>query len=84
MQNNTMNGRQKLTILAMDVLLIFELTLGMYFGWRNGEDFSGAFVRFYVPTALLTVVGCLYLARRFRDKEPEDGVETARAAGESR
>lgn len=84
MKLKTMNGRQKLVILAMDALLVLELTLGMYLGWRNGEDFSGAFVRFYVPAALLTVVSCVYLARRFREPDETDGPETTRTAGETR
>jgi hypothetical protein len=64
-----MNGKQKLVVVAMDLLLIAELGFSIHRGAASGEDLTMVFLKSFIPAAILTVVGARLLIRRFQ-KEP--------------
>lgn len=61
-----MNGRQKLVVVAMDLLLIAELGFSIHRGAASGGDLTVVFLKSFIPAALLTVVGARLLIRRFQ------------------
>ena len=63
-----MNIRQKLVVIIMDVLLLVELGISIYLGYRNPEDLTIVFLKTYVPALIVTVVAARVMLRRFRDQ----------------
>ncbi|MGE4291515.1 MAG: hypothetical protein AB7E32_04820 [Desulfovibrio sp.] len=68
--NSGFNIRQKLVLLVMDVLLLAELTFCFWLGYRDPDNLTITFLKFYLPMFLVTLVGGVYMARRFRDPAP--------------
>lgn len=64
----SMNGRQKMIIALMDILLLAELTVAMRFGATWSGDMSEIFLRTYVPAAGVTIAVCLVLVRCLRTR----------------
>ncbi|MBC7357202.1 MAG: hypothetical protein H5U10_01560 [Desulfacinum sp.] len=61
-----MNARQKGIVIAMDLLLLAELCLCMYWGAARGEMMAAFFIRSFLPMALVTVIGARFCIRRCR------------------
>ncbi|HMM40055.1 MAG TPA: hypothetical protein PKB11_14955 [Desulfovibrio sp.] len=61
----SINPRQRIVIVVMDVLLILELCLAFYLGHGDRAHLTSIFLRTYVPLAAVTVIGGRYLIRRF-------------------
>jgi uncharacterized membrane protein YphA (DoxX/SURF4 family) len=59
-----MNTRQKLLVVALDLLLLAELTFSMYWSARTPDDMAGAFIRLFVPLVLATLVAGRWSIRR--------------------
>ena len=51
-----MNGKQKLIVVVMDLLLLIELAVAVYLGYQNQENLTIIFLRTYVPAMLITVI----------------------------
>ncbi|MBW2355480.1 MAG: hypothetical protein JRF23_01700 [Deltaproteobacteria bacterium] len=61
-----MNGKQKLVVVAMDLLLIAELGFSIHHGAVGDGDLTMVFLKSFVPAAILTVVGARFLIRRLQ------------------
>lgn len=59
-----LNLKQKLVVIGMDLLLLMELTCCIFWGHPHGEAMTGIFLRTFIPSALLTVVGARVLIRK--------------------
>ena len=75
-----MNGKQRMAVLVMDVMLVVELAVCMYLGQHKAEDLTGFFMKTYLPAAGVTVVLAWLLIRLWRDDLPG----SARTAGQDR
>lgn len=73
-----MNTRQRIAVLAMDVLLLAELAVCLYLGRQSGDDLTAFFMKTYLPAAALTVVLAWLLIRLWRDGMPSDIREAGR------
>ena len=51
-----MNGKQKLIVVVMDLLLLIELAVAVYLGYQHQENLTIIFLRTYVPAMLITVI----------------------------
>ncbi|MDP4978847.1 MAG: hypothetical protein NWQ21_05280 [Desulfobacterales bacterium] len=56
MIEDKMNGKQKLIVVVMDLLLLIELAVAVYLGYQHQENLTVIFLRTYVPAMLITVV----------------------------
>jgi len=56
MIEDKMNGKQKLIIVVMDLLLLIELPVAVYLGYQHQENLTVIFLRTYVPAMLVTVI----------------------------
>jgi hypothetical protein len=71
-QERRLNGKQKMVVVIMDLLLLAELTYCIYAGHHNPHDMTAFFLRTFVPAAVATVVGARFLMRRLDSEHPED------------
>jgi hypothetical protein len=56
MIEDKMNGKQKLIVVVMDLLLLIELAVAVYLGYQHQENLTVIFLRTYVPAMLITVI----------------------------
>jgi hypothetical protein len=56
MIEDKMNGKQKLIVVVMDLLLLIELAVAVYLGYQHQENLTVIFLRTYVPSMLVTVI----------------------------
>ena len=60
-----MNYRQKMVVVAMDLLLLVELGYSVYRGQQPGADLTLVFLKYFVPSVIVTVALARHLIRRF-------------------
>jgi len=63
-----MNIKQKFVVIIMDVLLLAELGISIYLGYRDPENLTIVFLKTYVPALIVTVVAARVMLRWFRDQ----------------
>ena len=63
-----LNLRQKLVVITLDVLLLIELCIAMYFANLSPESFTPTFVKTFFSLLLPTVLTGLFFLRRFKTK----------------
>lgn len=67
-----MNLKQKLAVITMDAMLVFELALCMYFGQGAGEDLTIFFLKTYLPALVVTVAVARFFIWRWQDPSADD------------
>lgn len=63
-----LNLRQKLVVITLDVLLLVELCIAMYFANLAPDAFTPTFVKTFFSLLLPTVLTGLFFLRRFKTK----------------
>jgi hypothetical protein len=63
-----LNFKQKLVVITLDVLLLVELCIAMYFANLAPEAFTPTFVKTFFSLLLPTVLTALFFLRRFKTK----------------
>jgi hypothetical protein len=63
-----LNLRQKLVVIALDVLLLVELCIAMHFANLAPEAFTPTFVKTFFSLLLPTVLTALFFLRRLKTK----------------
>ncbi|MFZ1984988.1 MAG: hypothetical protein WAU91_11285 [Desulfatitalea sp.] len=66
-----LSKKQRWVVLAMNLLLLAELTLSMYWGQQDPENMSVIFLKTFVPSVVVTLVATRLLMRRFQDRVAE-------------
>ncbi|TVM14588.1 hypothetical protein DPQ33_17120 [Oceanidesulfovibrio indonesiensis] len=74
-----LNTRQKIAVLTMDVLLLLELTLCVYFSYQDKANMPYLFMRSYIPLCLGTLITFKILIHKLRTKEIESEVACSEA-----
>ena len=64
-----MNGKQRLVIVLMDILLLVELAVAIYLGQRSPDNIAVIFLKTYLPAMLVTVVLARICVKRLRTAE---------------
>ncbi|ADU61152.1 MAG: hypothetical protein KUA35_15135 [Pseudodesulfovibrio sp.] len=62
---------QRVVVIIMDVLLMTELCLAMYWCNRDPETMVATFLKTYLPAAMITLGGAWMTIRRLSPPEPE-------------
>jgi hypothetical protein len=60
-----MNLKKVALIVVFDVLLLSELTLGVYMGSRSPDTIAWAFTKTFLPPAVVTFIAFRILLRRW-------------------
>ena len=63
-----LNLRQKLVVITLDVLILVELCIAMYFANLAPEAFTPTFVKTFFSLLLPTVLTGLFFLRRLKTK----------------
>lgn len=64
-----LNGGQRIVAVFMNLLLLAELTVCMYFGQQDPDNMVSFFLTRFLPMAAATLVGARMLIRRLRPVE---------------
>jgi hypothetical protein len=64
-----LNFKQKIVVITLDLLLLVELCIAMYFANLAPEAFTPTFVKTFFSLLLPTVLSALFLLRRFKTKD---------------
>lgn len=62
--DDRLNGRQRAVAVVMNLMLLAELTLCMYWGQRDPDNLTLFFLRNFLPIAGATLIGARLLIRR--------------------
>ena len=63
-----LNYKQKIVVITLDVLLLVELCIAMYFANLAPEAFTPTFVKTFFSLLLPTILIGLFFLRRFKTK----------------
>jgi hypothetical protein len=66
-----MNLQQKMVIVILDVVLILELCVGMYFAQLDPANLTAAFCKSFFSMLIPTLVLARIMVKRFRTVIPE-------------
>ncbi|NJB68057.1 hypothetical protein GGQ74_001730 [Desulfobaculum xiamenense] len=72
-----LNARQRVVVVIMDIMLLLELCLCMYYGSAKAENLTIFFLKVYLPALLVTVITARIFIRRFRTNETVAEAEAA-------
>lgn len=66
-----MNVQQKIAVAAMDVALLVELCISMYFAHKDPENFTAVFFKCFLVMVIPTLILARIVTKRLRSREPE-------------
>jgi len=66
-----MNFQQQIAVVAMDVALLVELCISMYFAQKNQENFTAVFFKCFLIMVIPTLILGRIVIKRLRSREPE-------------
>lgn len=64
-----MNFKQKIVLIVMDILILIELMLSIYLGYRNQENITVIFLKTYIPAVIVTIIIGRVLIKKLRSQE---------------
>ena len=64
-----LNGKQRIVVIVMNLLLLAELTYCMYVGHQESEYMASFFLRTFFPMVIATVVLARLLVRKFHSEK---------------
>lgn len=85
-EERRLNGKQKIVVIVMNLLLLAELTYCMYVGHQESEYMASFFLRTFFPMVIATVVLARLLVRKFHSEKTSTlaGDEKIKLGEESR
>ena len=66
----SLNFRQKMVVLTIDLFMIVELFISMYTASRTPDSFTASFIRTFVCFLIPTLVLGIFLIRRLKSQPP--------------
>lgn len=66
-----MNLQQKIVVVIMDVLLIVELCVSMYFASQNQDRLTVVFMQYFLTMCIPTMLFAKILVKRLGSRDPE-------------
>ena len=64
-----MNRKQKIALVVIDVLILAELMISIFLGYRDPENITAVFLKTYLPAVIVTVVIGRMFIKRLRSQE---------------
>ena len=68
-QESRLNGKQRIVVIVMNLLLLAELTYCMYVGHQEAEYLASFFLRTFFPMVIATVVLARLLVKRLHTEK---------------
>jgi hypothetical protein len=69
-----LNGRQRAVVIIMNLLLLIELTVCMYFGQQDPDNLTLFFLKTFLPAAAATLTSARMLIRRLHKPDADQVV----------
>jgi hypothetical protein len=66
-----MNFRQKIAVVVVDILVLVELCISIYFANLNADNFTPVFLKVFMGMLIPTLIAAKLVIRRVRSGEPE-------------
>ncbi len=67
-----MNMRQKIAVVIIDVLILIELCVGMYFAVGDPDNFQSVFFKVFLGTFIPTIALGIFIVKKLKSSEPEE------------
>ncbi len=67
-----LNVRQKIVVAVMDVFMIAEVFLAIYWAHQDPENFSPLFFKYFFAMLIPTLLLAWLVARKFRTPKPQE------------
>jgi len=64
-----MNFKQRIVLIVMDMLILIELMLSIYLGYRNQENITIIFLKTYIPAVIITIIVGRVFIKKLRSQE---------------
>lgn len=64
-----MNFKQRIVLIVMDMLILIELMISIYLGYRNQENITIVFLKTYIPAVIVTIVVGRVFIKKLRSQE---------------
>lgn len=77
MKKPTYGFKKTLVIVVQDIMLLAVLSYSIYAGHKDPDQFTGIFLRNFIPMALSTVLVAKLLIRRLRKVAEQDAPPSA-------
>ena len=71
-----MNFRQKVVVGVLDVLVLVELSVSIYFANRSSGDFTGEFLTYFFSMVIPTLILARIVFKSLRSQDPDPGAGT--------
>jgi hypothetical protein len=65
-ENQRLNARQRVVVLAMNILLLAEMTVAIYLGQQDPENLTIIFLKTFLPLLIVTLISARVLVRKFQ------------------
>ncbi len=66
-----MNLRQKIAVVVVDILVLVELCISIYFANLDADHFTPVFLKAFMGMLVPTLIAAKLVIRRVRSGEPE-------------
>lgn len=64
-----MNFKQRIVLIVMDMLILIELMISIYLGYRNQENITIVFLKTYIPAVIVTIIVGRVFIKKLRSQE---------------
>jgi hypothetical protein len=71
MDSPTMNVRQKIAVVVLDIAVLAELFVAMYFASRSGDSYTLIFFKYFFSMLIPTLLIAWIVVKRLKTQEPE-------------
>ena len=70
-----MNIKQKIAVAVMDVLILAELCISMYFAVRNHDNFTLIFFKYFFIMLIPTLIISKIIVSKLRSDETKENIQ---------
>lgn len=70
-----MNIKQKIAIAAIDILILAELCISMYFAVKNPDNFTSVFFKVFLGMLIPTLIISRIIVKRLRSVETKENIQ---------
>lgn len=67
--DDRLNNSQRTVVVIMNLLLLVELTICMYFGQQDPENLTLFFLKTFLPAAAVTLISARLMIRRLHKSD---------------
>jgi membrane protein CcdC involved in cytochrome C biogenesis len=70
-----MNIKQKIAVAVINILILAELCISMYFGAKNPDNLTSVFFKLFFGMLIPTLIISRFIVKRLKSDESEKNIE---------